>query len=126
MLANLSVVLAVLLLGLPLAALLLLKLMPTPILNWADRRAARALDVEAYNKASPYNKPGFKPVHSTCSGAAIEVTGAIPADLEGVFLRNGTNLQFDQTNGRYHMFNGAGMLHQVQIAQGKATYSTPM
>jgi carotenoid cleavage dioxygenase-like enzyme len=122
-LANLIVLLAVLVLGLPLAALLLLKLMPAPVLNWADRRATRALDVEAYNKASPYNAPCFKPVHSICSGAALEVTGAIPADLEGVYLRNGTNLQFEETNGRYHMFNGAGMLHQVQIGQGKATYS---
>ncbi len=53
----------------------------------------------------------------------MQVSGTIPEDIEGVYLRNGTNLQFEQTNGRYHMFNGAGMLHQVQITGGKATYS---
>ncbi|MFT4520840.1 MAG: carotenoid cleavage dioxygenase-like enzyme [Halioglobus sp.] len=123
MLSNLLILIAVLLLGLPLLILLMLKTRPKPLLEWADQRASAALDVEAYNEASPYNKPGFKPVHTLCSGAAIEVTGTIPTDLEGVFLRNGTNLQFEQTSGRYHMFNGAGMLHQIQIGGGKATYS---
>jgi carotenoid cleavage dioxygenase len=92
-------------------------------LQWVDNRAYKALDVDAYNRNSPYNAPGFKPVHTLCSNAVLQVSGKIPDDLEGVYLRNGTNLQFEQTNGRYHMFNGAGMLHQLQIAAGKASYS---
>lgn len=123
MISSTALALLVLFLGLPLAGFILLRLMPEPILGWADRRAARALDVEAFNQASPYNKPGFKPVHETCTSAPLEVTGTIPDDLNGVFLRNGTNLQFEETSGRYHMFNGAGMLHQIQIGEGAATYS---
>jgi carotenoid cleavage dioxygenase-like enzyme len=53
----------------------------------------------------------------------VRVSGTLPADLEGVYLRNGTNVQFDEVRTRAHCFNGAGMLHQVQIAGGSATYS---
>ncbi len=123
MLSSLLILIAVLLLGLPLVFLTLLKFAPGPLLQWVDNRAYKALDVEAYNRVSPYNLPGFKPVHTICRATPLRVSGKIPEDLEGVYLRNGTNLQFEQTNGRYHMFNGAGMLHQVQISGSKASYS---
>ena len=123
MLSIAFVVIAVLFLAPPLLFLVCLKVAPHSLLQWVDNRAYNALDVDAYNRNSPYNAPGFKPVHTLCSNAVLQVSGKIPDDLEGVYLRNGTNLQFEQTNGRYHMFNGAGMLHQVQIAAGKASYS---
>ncbi|WP_415356121.1 carotenoid oxygenase family protein [Halioglobus sp. Uisw_031] len=123
MLSIALIVIAVLFLAPPLLFLVCLKVAPRPLLQWVDNRAYKALDVDAYNRNSPYNAPGFKPVHTLCSNAVLQVSGKIPDDLEGVYLRNGTNLQFEQTNGRYHMFNGAGMLHQVQIKGGKASYS---
>ena len=123
MLSIALVIIAVLFLAPPLLFLVCLKVAPHSLLQWVDNRAYKALDVDAYNRNSPYNSPGFKPVHTLCSNAVLQVSGKIPDDLEGVYLRNGTNLQFEQTNGRYHMFNGAGMLHQVQIAAGKASYS---
>ena len=123
MLSIALIVIAVLFLAPPLLFLVCLKVAPHSLLQWVDNRAYNALDVDAYNRNSPYNAPGFKPVHTLCSNAVLQVSGKIPDDLEGVYLRNGTNLQFEQTNGRYHMFNGAGMLHQVQIAAGKASYS---
>ena len=123
MLSIALIVIAVLFLAPPLLFLVCLKVAPHSLLQWVDNRAYKALDVDAYNRNSPYNAPGFKPVHTLCSNAVLQVSGKIPDDLEGVYLRNGTNLQFEQTNGRYHMFNGAGMLHQVQIAAGKASYS---
>lgn len=123
MLSIALIVIEVLFLAPPLLFLVCLKVAPHSLLQWVDNRAYNALDVDAYNRNSPYNAPGFKPVHTLCSNAVLQVSGKIPDDLEGVYLRNGTNLQFEQTNGRYHMFNGAGMLHQVQIAAGKASYS---
>ena len=123
MLSIALIVIAVLFLAPPLLFLVCLKVAHHSLLQWVDNRAYNALDVDAYNRNSPYNAPGFKPVHTLCSNAVLQVSGKIPDDLEGVYLRNGTNLQFEQTNGRYHMFNGAGMLHQVQIAAGKASYS---
>jgi carotenoid cleavage dioxygenase len=88
-----------------------------------DARLRKLLDPETYNAESIYNVPGFKPVHEEISHGPVTITGALPADLEGVYVRNGTNPQFDPLSSRYHMFGGAGMLHQVQIKDGVATYS---
>ena len=123
LLTFLLVVFVTLFIALPLLVLILLKLVPGPLLSWADERAYRALDVERYNRESPYNAPGFKPQHTLCASQALQPSRPLPADLNGVYLRNGTNLQFAQTRGRYHMFNGAGMLHQISISNGKACYS---
>jgi carotenoid 9,10(9',10')-cleavage dioxygenase 1 len=103
--------------------LLSLRLFPRPLLAWADGRVIKSLDVEAYNRASPYSKPGFAPVHKEISLGEVRVEGTIPADFSGVYLRNGTNTQFSEISSRMHMFNGAGMLHQVQVKDGVATYS---
>lgn len=47
--------------------------------------------------------------------------GAIPADLNGVYLRAGPNTRF-APNGRYHPFDGDGMIHAAQFDHGKLTY----
>lgn len=88
-----------------------------------EERIETALEVERYNRASVYSHAGFQPVRTEHSQVRLEVAGTLPADLEGVYLRNGTNIQFDKVVTRAHVFNGAGMLHQVQIAGGQATYS---
>ena len=81
------------------------------------------LDAAAHNRTSPYDVPGFRPVHTELSHAPVAVSGHLPADLDGAYLRNGANVQFDNSHARLHPFNGAGMVHQVQIAGGRATYS---
>lgn len=43
-----------------------------------------------------------------------------------MYIRNGANPQFDLATSRVHMFDGAGMLHQVQIRTGIATYSNTL
>ncbi len=50
-----------------------------------------------------------------------EVIGEIPAALNGMFVRNGPNPMFEPI-GKYHMFDGDGMLHGVQFAGGQASY----
>ena len=110
-------------LGVPLFLFLAVRLMPRITLGLADKLAYKSLNVEQYNRSSAYNKPGFKPVHTECTDVELVPTAPIPDDIEGVFLRNGTNLQFPETRGRSHMFNGAGMLHQVQVRNGKASYT---
>jgi len=52
----------------------------------------------------------------------LEVVGALPAGLEGAFVRNGPNPQFAPRGG-YHWFDGDGMLHTVRIKGGKAQYA---
>src|SRR5882757_8451517 len=88
-----------------------------------DQRIAQALDAESYNRKSLYNFFGFKPARTELSHAPVTISGRLPADLAGVYLRNGTNPQFGPSSARWHMFDGPGMLHQVQIADGAATYS---
>ena len=97
-------------------------LLPRMVARWVRRlRSDPAID--AYNRDSAYGLPGFDPVHTELDRVELTSSAELPADLEGVYLRNGTNRQFDQTRSRLHMFNGAGMVHQVQIKAGKAWYS---
>lgn len=121
--SNFLLSMSIFFLGVPLVLLLAVRLMPRVTLGLADRLAYKSLNVEQYNRFSAYNRPGFKPVHSLCVDVELAPTATIPEDIDGVFLRNGTNSQFPETRGRYHMFNGAGMLHQVQVHNGKASYT---
>jgi carotenoid cleavage dioxygenase len=47
--------------------------------------------------------------------------GELPQDLEGMYVRIGSNPMFEPA-GRYHWFDGDGMLHGVHFANGTATY----
>jgi carotenoid cleavage dioxygenase len=94
-----------------------------PLFGPDDERIERELDVEGFNARSLYHVRGFEPVRTEVRHAAVTISGTLPADLEGAYLRNGTNVPFDRTHVRTHTFNGPGMLHQVEIANGVATYS---
>ncbi|KAF3781288.1 Zeaxanthin 7-8(7'-8')-cleavage dioxygenase [Nymphaea thermarum] len=49
------------------------------------------------------------------------VEGRLPSCLEGVYIRNGPNPQFIP-KAAYHLFDGDGMLHAIQISGGQATF----
>ena len=49
------------------------------------------------------------------------VLGALPHDLHGMFVRNGANPRF-APKGRYHWFDGDGMVHGLRFENGRATY----
>ncbi|GET38634.1 carotenoid oxygenase family protein [Microseira wollei] len=71
--------------------------------------------------SNPYLEGNFAPVQSEITADDLQVIGTLPAELNGTFVRNGPNPQFPP-KGRYHWFDGDGMLHGVQIGNGKATY----
>ena len=48
------------------------------------------------------------------------LNGAIPHDLNGVYLRAGPNPRF-APNGRYHPFDGDGMIHAAEFRDGRLT-----
>jgi carotenoid cleavage dioxygenase-like enzyme len=75
----------------------------------------------AVAEENPYLTGPFAPVHeeSTCRLRVIE--GRLPDDLNGVYVRNGPNPQHEPV-GRYHWFDGDGMVHAVHFADGSATY----
>ncbi|MBY0457234.1 MAG: carotenoid oxygenase family protein, partial [Gemmataceae bacterium] len=70
---------------------------------------------------SPFLEGNFFPVHEETTAADLKVTGTLPKGLDGLFVRNGPNPQFAPA-GKYHWFDGDGMLHAVRIRDGKASY----
>ena len=69
----------------------------------------------------PYLQGNFAPVRQEITTDTLQVIGELPPDLSGMFVRNGPNPQW-QPIGKYHWFDGDGMLHGVLISEGKATY----
>lgn len=70
---------------------------------------------------NPYLDGNFAPARSEITASNLVVLGELPADLCGVFVRNGPNPQFPP-RGRYHWFDGDGMLHGVHLGNGTAQY----
>lgn len=63
----------------------------------------------------------YAPVDTEITAEDMEIIGQVPKDLNGVYVRNGPNPRF-QPKGRYHWFDGDGMLHAVHIRDGLASY----
>ncbi|PXX60911.1 carotenoid cleavage dioxygenase [Nocardia tenerifensis] len=71
---------------------------------------------------NPYLEGMYAPTAEEITAPNLPVLqGELPADLDGVYVRNGPNPQFAPI-GRYHWFDGDGMLHAVHFENGKATY----
>ena len=63
----------------------------------------------------------FAPVNEEITASDLPVTGQVPAELSGRYLRNGPNpLGLDDPN--YHWFLGAGMVHGVRLRDGRAEW----
>ncbi len=70
----------------------------------------------------PYLNGAWKPVHEEVNASDLQlVSGAIPEDLDGVYIRNTQN-QIHEPLGYFHPFEGDGMLHQIDFHKGKASY----
>ena len=71
---------------------------------------------------NPFLSGNYAPVMEENVAELLEVTGAIPKDLNGHFLRIGPNPVFVPDVQTYHIFDGDGMIHAVQFDNGQATY----
>ena len=59
----------------------------------------------------PYLTGAWTPLLEEVDATDLEVIeGAIPTDIDGVYVRNTEN-QVQQPLGRYHPFDGDGMVH---------------
>ncbi len=76
--------------------------------------------MDASPSTNPYLAGNFAPVRSE-DDFELEVVGAFPTELNGVFYRNGPNPQFEP-RGRYHWFAGDGMIHAFFVEGGKVAY----
>ena len=70
---------------------------------------------------NPYLLGIHAPVRDEITADDLEVVGEIPRDLNGVYLRNGPNRRYDAP-GRYHWFDGDGMVHAMSFENGRARY----
>ncbi len=69
---------------------------------------------------NPYLEGPFTPIDTEIT-TECEVVGELPADLSGVYVRNGSNPKYPPP-GRYHWFDGDGMVHAIHFENGKAVY----
>lgn len=70
----------------------------------------------------PYMTGAWTPLHEEVNAWDLEVLeGAIPEDLDGVYLRNTENPVHDAI-GNYHPFDGDGMVHMIHFHAGRAVY----
>jgi len=72
-------------------------------------------------KTNPFLSGNFGPVRTEIEQEDLDVIGELPSNLSGMFVRNGPNPQFPPI-GEYHWFDGDGMLHGVQLENGRAHY----
>ncbi|SVD88125.1 uncharacterized protein METZ01_LOCUS440979, partial [marine metagenome] len=72
-------------------------------------------------EVNPYLMGNYSPIDTEITATDLEVIGEIPKDLNGMYVRNGPNPKY-QPKGRYHWFDGDGMLHAVRIKDGQVTY----
>ena len=71
----------------------------------------------------PYRTGAWTPNVKEVDAFDLDVVeGEIPRDIAGVYLRNTENPLFDAMTGRYHPFDGDGMIHAVRFEDGKAHY----
>ncbi len=71
--------------------------------------------------SNPYLTGLHAPVDDELDVADLTVEGTLPDALQGWYLRNGPNPQFPP-RGRYHVFDGDGMVHGIELAEGRARY----
>ena len=69
----------------------------------------------------PYRTGWWQPNRREFDAFELQVEGELPDDLSGVYIRNTEN-PLHPAIGRYHPFDGDGMLHAVYLDRGVAHY----
>jgi carotenoid cleavage dioxygenase len=70
----------------------------------------------------PYRTGAWRPNFVEYDADDLEVVeGRLPVELDGVYLRNTENPVMPSL-GRYHPFDGDGMLHAIRFSAGRASY----
>ncbi|MEU1662487.1 carotenoid oxygenase family protein [Streptomyces sparsogenes] len=72
--------------------------------------------------ATPFLEGAFEPVTEELTAFDLEVTGRIPCDLDGRYLRNGPNALGLEDVRAHHWMLGDGMVHGVRLRGGRAEW----
>lgn len=86
------------------------------VADFNRRRLPRPAD------AHPFLTGIHQPMSEELTIEELRVDGAIPAALSGRYLRNGPNPALPPDPASYHWFTGAGMVHGIRIADGRADW----
>ncbi len=69
-----------------------------------------------------YLSGNYRPVTEEVTAVDLPMTGTLPTELEGRYLRNGPNpVEAPEPSG-YHWFTGDGMVHGIRLAGGRAQW----
>jgi carotenoid cleavage dioxygenase-like enzyme len=71
---------------------------------------------------NPYLQGNHAPVTEEVDVRQLRVTGRIPPELRGRYVRNGANALQPIDPLRHHEFIGEGMVHGVRLADGRAEW----
>jgi carotenoid cleavage dioxygenase len=70
---------------------------------------------------NPFLQGNFGPWRMEGEAPDLEIVGELPRELNGTFYRNGPNPAFEP-DGKYHWFDGDGMIHAITLRDGRASY----
>lgn len=73
-------------------------------------------------KLNPYLQSNYGPVDVESTITDLKITGTIPRELNGRFLRNGPNPTGEIDREAYHWFTGQGMVHGLRLEEGSAQW----
>ena len=78
-------------------------------------------DINIDSDGNPLLEGGYAPIDEEIVATDFKVIGDIPDDIACAYVRNGPN-QRHQPSGRFHIFDGDGMLHAMRFENGELTY----
>ena len=64
----------------------------------------------------------YAPLDAELDAFDLPVTGTLPPELDGRYLRNGPNPIGETDPATYHWFTGEGMVHGIRLRDGKAEW----
>lgn len=85
------------------------------------RAAARPAD-GVTGRHHPFLEGAFAPVTEELTAFDLPVTGRVPRELNGRFLRNGPNVLGLEDPRAHHWMLGEGMVHGVRLRDGRAEW----
>lgn len=73
--------------------------------------------------ADPHLHGVFAPVIAETDTTELVVSGELPAEMDGLYLRNGPNPRFTPLGSYVYPLEGDGMVHGVWVSEGRARYA---
>jgi carotenoid cleavage dioxygenase-like enzyme len=87
-----------------------------------SQQAAKLAQQAAEAPMNWFRQGLFAPVREEVTAFNLPVTGRIPKELNGRYLRNGPNFMRGLDDSKNHWFLGSGMVHGVRLREGRAEW----